>query len=443
MFEFGRELKRLFGATDHDSIAWGDADVSLMQMMDTAELAAQARAADVEAGRVSTKDPFPHQLEASVIWREHARRSGDRKALRKAVAASAAAAKAADTEPRMTLAALEQALVSLTGAEILDDPRLLERAERQVSRAALSSDPVVGARVQAAHARLAAHEALAADNDGRALEAAALFDAAVHELERLASPLARLESAAAHLERAELCAWFGERRGDARQLEAAAHAAAGLLEWLDEGFEPLVWSRAAGVLGTALTTLGAAQMRQDLIAQGVASLARAAEGLSIDSSPLDWARAQLALGVGLQLLGEACDNEAAFAEAAKAFDKAGELTVRPPLRLRVEIVHRQAALLAQRAERRGDLASLGKAESALRHDLYLMSGGDDPACWAVMQLNLARVYEARADWVGRFRDREGAVYALEESIEVFCEHGFAGLAEEASERLARIAGSAD
>ena len=89
MFEFRRELKKLFGmqsaapvAPMSDGLTGGDA--ALLEMLDLALLRAEAKAADVAAGRVSAKDPAQLTLQAAVVWREAARRAG--RAIRRAVA---------------------------------------------------------------------------------------------------------------------------------------------------------------------------------------------------------------------------------------------------------------------------------------------------------------------------------------------------------------------
>src|SRR5271167_4471840 len=89
MFEFARELRRLFSAAreaapSHDGLTGGDA--ALLELLDLKMLKAEAKAADVAAGRISAKDRPRRLLEAAMVWRELARRTGDVAALRKAAA---------------------------------------------------------------------------------------------------------------------------------------------------------------------------------------------------------------------------------------------------------------------------------------------------------------------------------------------------------------------
>jgi hypothetical protein len=56
----------------------------------------------------------------------------------------------------------------------------------------------------------------------------------------------------------------------------------------------------------------------------------------------------------------------------------------------------------------------------------------------VLQVNLARVYEARAELQGGFVDREAAVYAYDAALEVFGELGMRTLADSAAAGLERV-----
>src|SRR5260221_5016465 len=94
MFEFGRELRRLLGAENapapRDGMTGGDA--ALMELLPLKLLRAEAKAADVAAGRVGEKDRATRELEAAQVWREVARRTGDAMALRSAAATAQSAA---------------------------------------------------------------------------------------------------------------------------------------------------------------------------------------------------------------------------------------------------------------------------------------------------------------------------------------------------------------
>ena len=86
MFEFGRELRRWFAGETigptQDGLTGGDG--ALLELLDLDLLRAEARSADIAAGRMNVRDRAQRQLEAAVVWREVARRTGDALALRKA-----------------------------------------------------------------------------------------------------------------------------------------------------------------------------------------------------------------------------------------------------------------------------------------------------------------------------------------------------------------------
>lgn len=189
--------------------------------------------------------------------------------------------------------------------------------------------------------------------------------------------------------------------------------------------------------------LGELLGQPELVAAGVSVLAHHAEQVSPDHSPVDWAKNQHALAIGLQALGEACDSAEAFEEAAKALDRAFDaVVVRPELALRAAVASNRAVLKARRAEKAGDLTALAQAEASFKAELAKADAKADPVGWAVLQVNLARVYEARAGLLGEFREREAAAYALDAAFEVFAERGLKSLAEIAADGLERVSATA-
>ena len=76
MFEFRRELKRIFQAESlKDGLVAGDP--SLLELLELNLLLNEAKAADIAAARIGADDRPARQLEAAAIWREIARRTGD------------------------------------------------------------------------------------------------------------------------------------------------------------------------------------------------------------------------------------------------------------------------------------------------------------------------------------------------------------------------------
>ena len=439
MFEFGRELKKALGAND----ALGEPDASLNELLDVQALAVRGRAHDIDAGRVSAKHPFPLWLRSAAIWREHARRTGDVLALRRAAAAAVSAGRCASSEAEQARAALEQALTSLLGADLYGDEALTDATRNSLKVAAATpADEVGTVKIEHAHARLVSRDALAAGDYGKALEAAALFDCVIHKLDVLAVErrcnATRYEADLARIERADLLAGFGARMSDVKLLQRVALNLATLLAQVDGGYEPLLWVRAAEILGAVEVALGEIHGRPEEIAKGVAILITALDRFTRDHSPLDWARLHHAHAVALQSLAEATDNRAIYLEAETAFETALAVVDGTSLTLRAMTASNRAACLARRAERTGDLHALSVAETAFKGEAAKADPVNDPVGWAVLQLNLARIYEARADLLGGFPNRDAAVYALEEAREVFCEHGLKSLAESAAAGLERV-----
>ena len=89
-----------------------------------------------------------------------------------------------------------------------------------------------------------------------------------------------------------------------------------------------------------------------------------------------------------------------------------------------------------------DLAVLDAAEAAFKIELSNLAAGSDPTAWALLQVNLARLYEARADITGRDRgERASASMALEAALDVFAEQGLRSLSMVAADALERLNGS--
>jgi hypothetical protein len=129
MFELGRELMRLLGGErvkpHADGLTGGD--TTLLELLDLNLLQQEAKAADVAAGRISAHDRAQRRLDAAMVWREVARRSGDAVALRKAACAAETACAAFDPIRRpdaWARARCEQAFAGLLGAELFGDPGL-------------------------------------------------------------------------------------------------------------------------------------------------------------------------------------------------------------------------------------------------------------------------------------------------------------------------------
>ena len=177
-----------------------------------------------------------------------------------------------------------------------------------------------------------------------------------------------------------------------------------------------------------------------VLATGAATLAGALDHLVRDHSPLDWARAQVSLARVLTALGEAAADERAFEKAVTCYDRA-HLVLReaPASPLRGLAAGERAVCLARSAELTGDLSVLQAAETALKIELAGQRPRLDPVAWALAQLHLARLYEARLDITGKDRgERASALMALEAALDVFADQGMRSLTIMASDALERL-----
>lgn len=448
MFELGRELKRFF-APDRlkptgDGLTGGD--TSLLELLDAKLLAQEAKAADVAAGRVGAKDHARRRLESAIVWREVARRTGDPIALRKAAALAETAASGFEASRRAEAwarARCEQAFCALLGADLFGDPGLEAAAEaafreaRAAVRGGLAA-PLADVGVAAIEAR----REMDKTGPAEAHAAAERFTAPIAALDTIARRVtaARAMAAEARLIRAELLAGWGARLKDSDLLQEAADEAAEAAERVDQGYEPLTWARAKIAQGQALALRGEISGDLDAVAAGAGALATSLDHMTRDHSPLDWARSQVALAQALQALGEASGDARAFEHAVSCFDRANlVLKETPTLALRGVAAGSRAVCLARCAEITGDQAILDAAEAAMKIELGKLSAGRDPVGWALAQLHLARLYEARMSMTGKDRgERAAAVMALDAALDVFGEHGLRSLSVLAADALDRL-----
>lgn len=450
MFEFGRELKRLFGQESvrppRDGLTGGDA--SLLELLDFRLLSAEGKAADVAAGRVGAKDKAQRRLEAAIVWREVARRSGDAAALRKAAAIAESAAEAFGRDRRpdgWARARCEQAFCAMLGAELFGDDGLNAAAEvafrdaRTAARGGLAM-PLADIGIAALEGR----ENLAAGDAQAARIAAARFAQPIVGLEALTKRCraARLLAVEARLIQADLLMGWGLRLRDVDILATARDLAAKTAKALDPAYEPLSWARAEALRGQALALIGETTGEIETLAEAVTVLADVLSELQRDHSPLDWGRIQIALAQGLQALGEAGISEKAYEQAVTCYDRAAHvLKDVPALALRAFGASNRALCLARSAELSGDLTVLDAAETAFKIELTSMAAKRDPSAWALVQVNLARLYEARLDITGRDNgERAAAAVALNAALDVFAEQGLRSLSIVAAEALERISG---
>jgi tetratricopeptide (TPR) repeat protein len=445
MFEFSRELKRLFTVDGpRDGLTAGQ--TPLLELLDLNLLRNEARSADIAAGRISAKDPAMRSLEAARVWRELSRRTGDPVALRKSAQIAERAAESFQREGRMktwALARVDQALIAMTGADMFGDDSLTTAADFALKDVRKKAPASVAAAL--AWGRLTRLETAAALRSGTAAEvmdAARAFDGPLASLEALLRNRSIAKGAVLDLrcDRAELLLTAGARLHDAVLLQDALDEADAVLARMDSTYEPISWVRVQELRGCALVALGETRGEIERLTDGVAALADAIDVIGSHHSPMDWARLQHALGLALRAMGEAGESERAFDQALSCFDRAlWVLKDHPALTLRAAVANNRAACLARQAEFTGDLAAIDIAVAALKTELSSILAAREPVVWAVCQVNLARLYETRMVVRGvRPGEVASAAMALSSALDVFGEHGLRSLADEAARGLERL-----
>jgi hypothetical protein len=383
-------------------------------------------------------------LEAAIVWREVARRAGDPAALRKAASSAEAAAKAFHAAHRMqgwARARIEQAHCAMLGAELYGDDGLNAAAEITLKEAHGHGGAAAGL-AEVALATLAGRGVIA-DGDVAAVRfAARRFNAPVALLESAGRRNGDLKHAAieARLARSEILCGSGLRLHDASLVEAALRDLEAAQTRLNPAYEPLTWARVEIARAATLGSLAELNGDIGLLADAVGALADAQSELERDQSPLDWARGQIALALGLQNLGEAGYNERAFEKAVTCLDRA-TVVVRaiPALALAATVAQARALCLTRCAELTGDLAVLDAAEAAFKTELTAATPARDPVTWALIQTNLARLYETRMELTHRDRGaRAAAALAYSEALEVFADRGLRSMADLAAQGLERL-----
>jgi tetratricopeptide (TPR) repeat protein len=442
MFEFGRELRRIFGGTGRLQ-----PDSSLYELMSLEILVGQGRALDIEAGRVSTKNRYDPYIEAAQVWREYARRTGDPLALRKAATAAENAGKESKTMSEAANAALEQAKTCILGNDLFDTSSLLTSAETLIAeaRSALDHQPELKFIYCHVEARLAARLAVLkgiGEDLEPALAAMALIDRVVEmsdqRVQQTKAALDKVNSAHARLERADLLMHVGIDRADASIMQAVITDLEAVKIRLDADSEPVTYGRVVHRLGLAHIHLGEIYGDAKVLARGIALMSPEDELIHYEHSPLDWIEHKQALAMGLQAVAELSLDQATYDKAIAIYDMASQKPLQRGLNLRAQLMNNRATCLARQAELKGDLNALEKAEAAFKAELRFVKASDDPVSWAILQTNLGRLYVARGDLTGFMLEGTEAAYALEAAHEIFTEHGLVHLADTALSQLDRV-----
>jgi hypothetical protein len=403
MFEFGRDLRKLFEkARESDDLGW-------LELVGADLVAAEAQALAIDGGRVSCPRPFDAWMRASALWREHARRTGRRASLDHAAAAASDAARHTTTSDQTAAAAIESGEIHLLRFDLFGGPEKLTAALADV-QAFGAERPATRSAAAALHARLTARRARLSGEPAAMLDAAALLDAALHGA-RVLSPTAGDEL---RLERAALGLEAGVKRRDGRLLDQAGRDLRMLVESASPDYRPLTRARALALAGAGLMALARLARNEAAADQGQALFIAAADQFTADHSPLDWVAVQLAQ----------TDQDIPLARLVEA----EALTREPGLILGALARERRLAAEAALAESMEDVEGLTGLESIVRRGLA-EAARSQPLAWAADQISLARLALAK----GRLTATEPRAVGLmlAEAMETAREWGAPALSDRA------------
>lgn len=279
MFEFGRDLRKLFAqARESEDLGWVELiSVDLLQV--------EARRESVDAGRVSCHRPFETEHRAAALWRDHARRSGAAESLDRADRAAESLSRTAVGEDQIALAAMDTALALILRFDLCGGPDRLQQALIALSRAGQPRRHRITAEIAAVHARIKARQARLSGLLSDLMDAAALMDAALHG--------EGADNAELRMDRALLALEAGVVQCDPRLLDQAGRDLGALVETASPDHRPLTRARALALCGAGLSALAAVADHAEAHIQGRTMFDAAADQFTPDHSPLDWAAIQV------------------------------------------------------------------------------------------------------------------------------------------------------
>jgi hypothetical protein len=420
-------------------------DAASIELLPLSILRRETAAAGLASHQAEAKDRPNRLLAYYALSLEVAHRTGEAEPLTRAASAAERAARLATTPAAMAFARVAQAHAALAAGVLFADPNAADGAANWIATTEVAATPAVAAAAMAIRARIEASRALATADLEKAIQAGSVLDAAVDRLDAEAGTVMRerVHAAALRRDRAEFLIAFGARLKDRALIVQAEADLKQLAVRLNPDYLPLSWARTEALRGVALAALGDLDGDAKSLVESVNVLVKAGEQADLDYSPLDRARICHAMGLGLQALTDTVE-ESAYDHALASFDQAlVALAPVPSLPLRAMVIHDRAGCVASRAERRGDLAGLDRAEAEFKAELARRGAAADPVAWAVAQLALARVYEARAALEGNEAPPPQTAIALSEAFEVFTEQGLKTLAEAADAGLAKFRRAAE
>ncbi len=405
MFEFGKDLRRLFvQARESDDLGW-------LELISVNLLAREAKALTTDGGRVSCAHPSQTWRRASILWREHARRTGQPDSVARALTTADDALKAAKSDDDRARALLAGAQALIVKFDLFGDRDAVVQAAELAREVNARRLPTLAA-CAGVHARIRARQARISEKKQDRQDAAALMDAALHALTKhnpVEADDLRLDSAALALE-------GGIIQRDARLLDQAGRDLTALVEASSPDQRPLTRARALALCASGLSALAAMANDDAAMKTGHDMFAAAADQFYVEHSPLDWVAIQIARSID-----PATPVEPIRQAVALTTDQG---TILGALALDL-LTTREVAAAAEH----GDLTELTRIESRIRRRLADREGAPSALDWAVDQLGMARLMIARADLMGS--DPDQAAFVLAEAAEAARDHGVPVLADRA------------
>ncbi|MDP3403784.1 MAG: hypothetical protein Q8S03_03770 [Brevundimonas sp.] len=412
MFEFGKDLRKLFvQARESEDLGW-------LELVSVDLLAREARDLTTDGGRVSCDRPSRTWQRASVLWREHARRSGQADSLAHALTTANDALAAARSDDDRARAVLARSMAFLTRFDLFGDTDALAEAGH-AARSATPRRLATLASSAGVHARIRARQARLSDKAADRLDAAALTDSALHALQRhnpVEADDLRLEGAALALE-------SGILQRDARMLDQAGRDLQALVIACSPDTRPLTRARALTLCAAGLSALATMAGDADAMQAGHVMFDAAADQFTPDHSPLDWVAIQIARAV------DPAAPTGPLVQAERLISGRG--TVLGGLALDL-LVSREVAAAAGD----GDLMTLARIQTRIRRRLAERAGPPAVFDWAVDQIAMARVMIARSALIGSSPDQ--AAFILTEAAEAAQYHGVPVLADRARGLIASL-----
>ncbi|WP_292053926.1 MULTISPECIES: hypothetical protein [unclassified Brevundimonas] len=368
MFEFGRDLRRLFEkARDSQDLGW-------LELVGLSLVESEARSQSTDAGRVSCAHPYEGWMRAAALWREHARRSGSSESLQRAEQAGRDALRAALNEDQAIRARIDIGHTSMLAFDLFGVPRRLDSLLDSVIQLPLPRRAETQAEIDSLKARLEARLARIANDAERMAQAAERLSEAMLGLK----PTDTLIGEDLSLDRAALSLEAGIQTRNARLLDQAGRELRDLVESASPDERPVSRARALALCGTGMAALASVANDPSARQQAGALFDAAADQFTPDHSPLDWATIQL-------LKAERSEGD------PEALEQAQKLTDKPGLIIGALIRERSLAYTLRRAEAEGDMTSLAKVELLLRHRLARPMDETTAVDWASDQISMARL----------------------------------------------------